>query len=56
MSRVATVERKTRETDIVVSLRLDDDQAICLTTGLPFFDHMLTALARHGGFGLDLQA
>ncbi len=56
MCRVATIERKTRETVIAVTLSLDGDQKICLATGLPFFDHMLTAMARHGSFGLDVKA
>jgi len=56
MSRSATVERKTRETDIAVALDLDGVRDVCIETGLPFFDHMLNACASHGGFGLTLTA
>ncbi|MFQ8601427.1 MAG: imidazoleglycerol-phosphate dehydratase, partial [Oscillospiraceae bacterium] len=52
--RQAAVERKTLETDIRCRLTLEGgDRRIA--TGIGFFDHMLTAFAVHGGFGLDLQ-
>jgi len=53
MSRTATRERKTKETQIRVTLDLDGSGEAQVATGIGFFDHMLDALARHGG--LDLQ-
>lgn len=55
MSRSAQVCRKTRETDITLSLDLDGGRAD-ISTGVGFFDHMLTALAVHGGLGLTVKA
>ncbi|MDP9069082.1 MAG: imidazoleglycerol-phosphate dehydratase HisB [Actinomycetota bacterium] len=49
------VERKTSETDISVELELDGGD-IRISTGVPFFDHMLDQVARHGHLGLRLQA
>jgi imidazoleglycerol-phosphate dehydratase len=56
MSRTAEISRTTGETDIRVSLVLDGSGEGTRTTGVGFFDHMLDALARHGGLGLDVQA
>ena len=53
--REATVRRQTAETDVRIALSLDGGP-IAVATGLPFFDHLLTALARHGRLGLDVQA
>jgi imidazoleglycerol-phosphate dehydratase len=53
--REATVQRKTLETDIVLSLKLDGDGRAEIQTGVGFFDHMLTALARHAGMNISLQ-
>lgn len=47
--------RRTRETTISARVTLDDDDAIAVNTGIGFFDHMLDSLARHGGFGLELE-
>jgi imidazoleglycerol-phosphate dehydratase/histidinol-phosphatase len=55
LPRVARVERKTRETDIVVSLDLDRERDASIETGIGFFDHMLEQLGKHGGFELDIE-
>jgi len=55
MSRV-TIERKTKETQIVLTLDLDTKDAPKIHTGVPFFDHMLTAFSFHGGFSLEVDA
>lgn len=54
--RSASVQRKTKETEISVSLRLDGPAKAEIGTGIGFFDHMLTALAVHGGFSLSVSA
>jgi imidazoleglycerol-phosphate dehydratase/histidinol-phosphatase len=56
MKRVATVHRKTNETDIAVTLNLDGTGKARLQTGLGFFDHLLNQLVRHSGIDLDLTA
>ena len=48
--------RKTRETAIEVELVVDGTGKAAVSTGLPFFDHMLDQLARHGGFDLAVRA
>ncbi len=55
-SRRATIERKTKESDIVVELDLDGTGRVHVDTGVPFFDHMLTALGTHAAFDLAVQA
>lgn len=55
-ARVAKVSRKTKETDIAVDLNLDGSGAAKVDTGIPFLDHMLDALARHGFLDLKIQA
>ena len=55
-SRSATVKRDTSETQIELSLNLDGSGVANLNTGLPFFDHMLTQIARHGLIDLDINA
>ena len=54
--RGARVERKTRESDIVVELDLDGTGQVSVDTGVPFFDHMLTALGSHASFDLSVTA
>ncbi len=53
--RNAEIRRKTKETEISVELSLDEAYAE-IDTGIGFFDHMLTAMAVHGGFGLRVKA
>ena len=54
--RSASFERETKETSINVSLKLDGSGETDIETGLPFFDHMLDQLGRHGGFDLLVHA
>lgn len=58
MPRTATISRRTRETDIEVSLDLDaaPDAAATINTGVGFFDHMLDHVARHGQIRLSVTA
>ncbi len=53
--RNATIERKTNETEISVTLGLDGKGQANVQTGIGFLDHLLDALARHGRFDLDLR-
>ena len=55
MSRTATATRRTNETSIDIALDLDGGP-VEASTGLPFFDHMLSQLGRHGGLGLVVRA
>lgn len=55
-SRVGEHHRKTNETDIYIKLNLDGSGQSNIDTGLPFFDHMLDQLARHGSLDLTIQA
>ena len=54
--RSATASRDTKETQIKIELDLDGSGKTANTTGLPFFDHMLDQLGRHGGFDLSVHA
>ena len=54
--RKATQERVTGETEIAVELDLDSRTDYSVDTGIPFMDHMLDLLARHGGFALKIKA
>ncbi|MFZ2173278.1 MAG: imidazoleglycerol-phosphate dehydratase HisB [Rhodococcus sp. (in: high G+C Gram-positive bacteria)] len=54
--RIARVERTTKESSIVVELDLDGTGIVNVSTGVPFFDHMLTALGTHASFDLTVQA
>jgi imidazoleglycerol-phosphate dehydratase len=54
--RTASVSRATKETSIEVTLDVDGTGTTEVTTGLPFFDHMVSQLGRHGGFDLTVRA
>jgi len=55
-TRTATRSRVTKETSIEIELNLDGTGVATVGTGLPFFDHMLAQLGKHGGFDLTLSA
>ncbi len=55
-TRTASIERNTKETQVVIQLNLDGSGQAKLDTGLPFFEHMLDQVARHGRLDLDLHA
>jgi len=54
--RTASANRDTKETQIAITIELDGDGTTDCETGLPFFDHMLDQLGRHGGFNLAVKA
>ncbi len=54
--RSAKVSRKTLETQISVSLNLDGSGQSSFDTGIPFLEHMLEQIARHGAFDLEIKA
>ncbi|MEO6847137.1 MAG: imidazoleglycerol-phosphate dehydratase HisB [Chthoniobacterales bacterium] len=56
MSRMASIERNTAETQITLKLELNGAGTSQIDTGIGFFDHMLTLFSRHGLFDLDVQA
>jgi imidazoleglycerol-phosphate dehydratase len=56
MERKAKVERKTKETAITIQWVLDGDGTYTISTGIPFFDHMLSLFAKHGLFNLEIKA
>ena len=55
MNRTATIERKTSETQILVTIDLDGSGKYDIDTGIGFFDHMLISFARHGFFDLTVK-
>ncbi|MFM1852567.1 MAG: hypothetical protein RIS54_2251 [Verrucomicrobiota bacterium] len=55
-ARIATLSRKTAETDISLKLAVDGTGVSQVDTGVPFFDHMLTLFAKHGLFDLEVKA
>jgi len=56
MDRKASVSRKTKETEIIIHFDLDGNGKANISTGIPFFDHMLTAFCFHGFFDLEIKA
>jgi imidazoleglycerol-phosphate dehydratase len=56
VSRTARIERETKESKVVVSVDLDGAGATEVSTGVPFFDHMLGQLGKHSGIDLSVQA
>lgn len=56
MNRIARVERTTKESSIVVELNLDGTGRTDISTGVPFYDHMLTALGAHASFDLSVRS
>ena len=56
MSRSATRQRTTKETSIDLSIELDGQGTAQVSTGIPFYDHMLEQLGKHGGFDLRVAA
>jgi imidazoleglycerol-phosphate dehydratase len=55
MSRTARVERSTKESSVLVEVDLDGTGSSTIETGVPFFDHMLAQLAKHGGLDLVVR-
>ncbi len=56
MTRTATIERKTKETQIAGKLKIEGHGKYDVATGIRFFDHMLELFTKHGGFDLQLKA
>lgn len=56
MARQATIDRKTKETDIKIRLEIDGSGQSRVDTGIPFMDHMLALMAAHGFMDLDITA
>ena len=56
MTRVGRVSRETKETQLLVELDLDGPGPVEVETGVPFFDHMLAQLGKHGSLGLTVRA
>ena len=54
--RVVEVKRETKETKIAIRINPDGNGKITVESGVPFFDHMLNAMAKHGGFDLTCTA
>jgi imidazoleglycerol-phosphate dehydratase len=55
MSRSARVQRTTKESDVLVELEIDGTGVTEVETGVPFFDHMLAQIGKHGGFDLTVR-
>ena len=55
MQRTADIRRKTSETDITVAINIDSTEVSHIDTGVPFFDHMLNSMSRHGRFYMNIK-
>lgn len=55
MGRTARIERVTKESSVVLELDLDGKGEVEVDTGVPFFDHMMSQLGKHGGFDLKIK-
>ena len=55
MSRIGRVERTTKESSVLVEVELDGTGVADVQTGVPFYDHMLAQLAKHGGLDLTVR-
>ena len=55
MSRKGRVARTTKESDVLVEINLDGTGEVTVDTGVPFFDHMLSQLGKHGAFDLNVK-
>ena len=55
MARISEISRKTKETDIALTLNIDGEGKSNINTGIGFFDHMLDGFTRHGFFDMDVQ-
>lgn len=53
--RTARVERKTKESSVLVEINLDGTGNVSVETGVPFFDHMMSQLGKHSGIDLTIQ-
>ena len=53
--RIANIQRKTKETDILATLNIDGSGSSTINTGIGFFNHMLEGFAKHGFFDLELN-
>jgi imidazoleglycerol-phosphate dehydratase len=56
MTRTATIRRATKETSIDLTIEIDGTGATEISTGIPFYDHMLEQVGKHGGFDLHIAA
>ena len=53
--RTARIERKTKESSVLVELNLDGTGKVNVETGVPFFDHMMSQLGKHSGIDLTIK-
>ena len=53
--RIARIERKTKESSVLVELNLDGSGQVSVETGVPFFDHMMSQLGKHSGIDLTIK-
>ena len=55
MSRTAKIERTTKESSVLLELNVDGTGQVDVETGVPFYDHMMSQLGKHGGFDLKIR-